>query len=245
MKPLLARTLFRKIAKWKRTGLPDDFDVNDIATSSSADNNGLKKEEDVEYTQLRNEQLRSDYRKALCTDLAAIARIQNAADAENHIAEGYLSVLYGDLHCDGFIPAEQQFDRVRYAIRAIPWIIEEADEGCPDANYLLGRFLFDGIGITKDVDEAVYRLSLSAEADHVNAITTLGLGIPLSSAKRLEFLNAAVERGCPVAQYLLGCCNEVGGIVALNLKEAVRFYKLSAEQGYLMAEIALNRLATD
>lgn len=58
----------------------------------------------------------------------------------------------------------------------------------------------------------------------------------------LEALRMEAERGEPSSQYALGCAYQYGEMVAEDQTEAVKWFRLAAEQGHAEAQQVLSRL---
>lgn len=84
-----------------------------------------------------------------------------------------------------------------------------AEQGLPNAQYLLGHMYIESIGTTQDYKEA------------------------------LRWFRAAAEQGLPNAQLSLGGMYEKGTGVMQDYKEAVRWIRTAAEQGLEMAQYTL------
>lgn len=71
--------------------------------------------------------------------------------------------------------------------------------------------------------------------------TVLGADTPQAAAARKLFLEnkAKAEKGDPKAQHSMGESFESGQVVAVNFAEAVKWYRLAAEQNYAPAQYSL------
>jgi len=52
----------------------------------------------------------------------------------------------------------------------------------------------------------------------------------------------AADRGCSIAQYNLGICYKNGKDVTKDDKEAVKYFKMAADQGYSIAQLSWDLL---
>ena len=83
------------------------------------------------------------------------------------------------------------------------------------AQYNLGWYYMEGIGVDKDVKEAV------------------------------EWYRKAAEQGISEAQYVLGACYQNGIVADKNITEAVKWYRKAAAQGHEKAMTALLKLSDE
>ena len=87
-----------------------------------------------------------------------------------------------------------------------PTLLERAEMGDAEAQYNLGDTYANGIGVTKDDEEAV------------------------------KWYRKAAEQGHAEAQFSLGLMYAFGEGVAKDLEEAVKWYRKAAEQGLAEAK---------
>ena len=95
---------------------------------------------------------------------------------------------------------------------AAKWFRKAADQGHADAQYGLGMFYNEGIGVPKNYTEAV------------------------------KWYRKAAEQGLAEAQYGLGLCYYNGWGVPKNYAEAVKWLRKSAQQGDADAQKVLKQL---
>ena len=123
----------------------------------------------------------------------------------------------------------------------------------------LGRCYQNGEGVEKDLKKAVQYYTLAANQEHANARCNLGRcyqngkGVEKDLQKAVEYYTLAANQedaetqnraicengegvGNADAQCNLGRCYESGQGVEKDLKKAVQYYKLAANQGHLFAQ---------
>jgi hypothetical protein len=125
---------------------------------------------------------------------------------------------------------------------------EAAELGNPAAQHALGVCSFAGLGVTKNINEAVIWFEKSAAQGYADAefkIASLyirGEGVPKDHAKALEFLTKAAEKGHPEAQYNLATLFSTGQSVTKDAAEAARWFQKAAEKGHPIAQSNLGVL---
>ena len=96
-------------------------------------------------------------------------------------------------------------------LKDLPVFREKANKGDPVYQAIMGGIYDDGIGVEKNIDEA------------------------------LKWYRKAVQKGNDTAQLRLGLCYELGNGVKQDYGEAVRLYSMSAKQGNEAAQARLGR----
>ena len=120
---------------------------------------------------------------------------------------------------------------------------EENDE----VECLLGRMYENGIGESKNVQEAVKWYRKAAEQGNAVAQYNLGrcyeyaLGVKKDISKAIEFYRRAAERGEVHAQYHLGWCYAHGEGVEKNQVKAIEWYHSAAGRGFKWAQYILGQ----
>ncbi|MEM8599159.1 MAG: caspase family protein [Bacteroidota bacterium] len=135
--------------------------------------------------------------------------------------------------------------------QAEPLLLQAAEAGHVESQYLLGRIHLRGYeGAPSDAQEAAHWFSLASQQGLPGAQYFLaglcggGWGCPRDDARAADLYQRAAEQGLPEAQYRLGVIYEAGDRGRpQSLPEAIRWYRLAAEQGYNDAREALERLA--
>lgn len=113
-----------------------------------------------------------------------------------------------------------------------------------ESNYQRGIKLIYGIGDSEiNKREAYVYLSKSVEEGNVEACIELGLlylfGEPevnRNYGKAFDLFKKAADEGFAKAQFLLGECYSYGYGVPKNIQEAIKYYKKSSSQNYLIAD---------
>ena len=115
---------------------------------------------------------------------------------------------------------------------AARWTQLAAAQGIAQAQYNLGLMYAAGWGVSEDTDEAIRLLRLAAEQGHPDALEALRRTEPRHT---LPSSSGSDEPSDAEAQYSLGRRYGVEGDNA----EAVRWYRLAAEQGHAAAQLLL------
>lgn len=113
-----------------------------------------------------------------------------------------------------------------------------------ESNYQKGIKLIYGTGGSEiNKRQAYVHLSKSVEEGHEEACIELGLlylfGEPevnRNYEKAFELFNKASDKGFAKAQFYLGECYEFGYGITKDIEEAIKYYKKSSNQNYLMAD---------
>ena len=125
---------------------------------------------------------------------------------------------------------------------------QAAEDGDLDAQTALGYFYSHGIGVVKDVREAVKWYRMAAEQGYVEAQTALGgcyvlgKGVEKDGVEALKWYRKAAGQGHADAQYYLGSFYALGAVVEQDLKEAAKWYRRAANQGHAEAAEALRAI---
>jgi TPR repeat protein len=124
--------------------------------------------------------------------------------------------------------------------KARDWYAKAAQQGHPKGQHRLGKMLVFGKGGVEDPAEGVklYRTALRTATDQtlqevLNSLAFAyneGIGVKRDTKEAAKHLKAAAELGLPLAQYNLGVfiVKEQNS----NWTEAVKWFLLSAKQGY-------------
>jgi TPR repeat protein len=113
-----------------------------------------------------------------------------------------------------------------------------------EAQFQLGMFYTEGLGVKQDYEQAVVLYRRSAEQGFSQAQFNLGcmydqgLGVPKSSSLAMNWHLKAANQGLATAQYSLGVYNEQT-LARPNLALAASWYQKSADQGYIEAQYNL------
>ena len=152
----------------------------------------------------------------------AIYWFTRAAKQGNHLAQNYLGKLL-----------DKKGDK-----NSIYWYKKAAKQGNRQASESLGRIYFTGKTVLKDFTEAAkwYRESTSNFGE--NEIE----GVNKHHRKAFQWFCRAAEKGNKSGQYHLGMMYRNGQGVSIDIKKAVYWLHLSAEQNYLPSIIALQSI---
>ncbi len=124
-------------------------------------------------------------------------------------------------------------------------ILRAAEQGDPDAQNELGDRHRKGIGVAKNVHEAVRWYRKAAEQGHPRGQCNLGamfwggLGVPQDYSSAVTWWRRAAEQGDPNAQRRLGDAHVFGQGVPFSYEEASVWYRRAAEQGDSLAKLNL------
>ena len=132
---------------------------------------------------------------------------------------------------------------------ALKQFIVAAEKGHTDAEYMLGKCYFFGLGVTPDKTEAFEYFRKAAEQNNANAQYMLGVcyesgtGIDRDNAESVRLYQLAVksfqknaEKGDAEAQLLLGHCYEFGKGTEEDIVKAYKLYSKAADGGNVDAK---------
>jgi len=122
--------------------------------------------------------------------------------------------------------------------------LKAAETGDAEASYKLSGLYLKGIGINKNISEAMRLLKLSAGQGYLKSQIDLGAFYIRSGNYKegIKLYRLAAEQGSIDAQYMLGAIYYSGHIVERNYKESMKWYKLAAEKGYIAAQLQIGVL---
>jgi len=130
---------------------------------------------------------------------------------------------------------------------AAPYYQEAAENGHPEAQYVLATMYKTGRGVSHDMDLAIQWYGRSAEAGYPLAQFTLGNiymkgdGAPKNVPLALKLFQQAAEAGYAQAQYNLGVYY-FGIGTAQDYQTAEKWFVRAAQQGEPSSQYALGRL---
>jgi TPR repeat protein len=149
-------------------------------------------------------------------------------------------VTIADLH--------QAYDAKNYG-RSFEIAQKLAEEGDPDAQYLLGSLLADGNGPRQNDKEAYGWLLKAAGQGNKNAQARVGVmlrdgtGVDRNECDAFDWFKMAAAQSQRMAQYEVGTYYERGVCgTRRSIDGAKKYYRLSDAQGYPQAGEALQRL---
>jgi hypothetical protein len=179
-------------------------------------------------------------------DAEAVKWFRKAADAGDVRAQSNLGKLY---ETGRGLPKNEE--------EALQWYRKAAKQDYARAQYDVGWMYEQGLGVAKDLKQAVVWYKKAAEQDYPSAQSELGwmfangLGVPKNEAEAVKWYKKAIVRDDATAQNNLGWMYEqgLGGLPQAfgqgtkeGIAEAVRLYRLAAEQGNQFAKDNLKRL---
>lgn len=131
----------------------------------------------------------------------------------------------------------------------IKWLTIAAEAGNKHAQYRLGQIYFYGRGVERDANKGYNYLVFSAQQNYTPAIYTLAeLNLlytnnnPQAIQQGMMQLSQCVKESFPPAFMLMGQCCLEGRGVAKDNAQAVKFFKLAADNGVANASIFLSKL---
>lgn len=133
----------------------------------------------------------------------------------------------------------------RYCNSRVALLKQEAEQGCAEAQFNLGRLYEMGDGVEQNWKEAVNWYRKAAMQNHSNAEFNLGVcyengnGVVQDFEEATKWFSKAAEHGASNAQCMLGFCYQNGWGVERNNAVALYWYLKAAEQGYPEAQCKL------
>ena len=131
---------------------------------------------------------------------------------------------------------------------AVKWYSAAADLGNGEAMCRIGSAYKYGAGVEQDMNKAILFCKKAIATDgNADALLDLGLcylkgeGVPLNYDHGFFLMERSAKQGNMAAQYNMGVLYRTGRGVDANMEEALRWYRLSAAQGYDQAIDFLNQ----
>lgn len=130
------------------------------------------------------------------------------------------------------------------------WYLLAARQNIMPAQYQLGRFYQEGLGVPQDYATALQWYGLAANFQDMEAQNALarmyehGLGVARDMEQAAHWYRLAAEQDFPEALYHMGRLCEHGLGVAMDLTEAARWYLRGSQFENMAARQALERLET-
>ena len=127
-------------------------------------------------------------------------------------------------------------------------ILERAEQGNAQAEYLLGRRYYFGEGVTQDREKAAQWHTKAANQGHATAQYVLGLlystgdGVHQDKEKAVAWITRAAGQGLAEAQFALGMMYRTGEDVPQDTQKATELISKAAAQGN---EEAMKKAAED
>ena len=134
---------------------------------------------------------------------------------------------------------------------AFHWWHRAAESGHAMAQYQVGFYLLNGIGVAQNIEEAVAWFRKSVEQGDAQAQYWLGscyargFGVTKDPVTALSWFQRSAEQGYEQAQYKMGVCCQDGIGTDKNLPKALKWYLLAAEQGNSSAQNSLAVMLED
>ena len=183
-------------------------------------------------------------------DVEAVRWYRLAADQGDAEAQRNLGLMYAE---GQGVPQDEA--------EAVRWFRLAAEQGDALAQTVLGGMYYAGMGVPKDATEAVRWFRLAAEQDYALAQVFLAIlagmgieGVALDQAEADRWLRLAAEQDYALVQnsdaalppdltafilLLPGIMYDLGQGVPQDDVEAVRWFRLAAEQGDAIAQFTL------
>ena len=138
------------------------------------------------------------------------------------------------------------------AEEAVKWYSKASELGYSDSICRLAGAYKYGHGIEMDMNNALllYKKAIATDGN-VDALLDLGLcylkgeGVPVDYKRGFFLMERSAKQGNMMAQYNLGTLYRIGGGVEPDIDEALRWYRLSAAQGYEQAVDFLERFENE
>ena len=132
------------------------------------------------------------------------------------------------------------------------WFMKAAEQNNAEALDRVGGAYLHGAGVKQDfaMAAAYYKKSIIADG-YPDALLDLGLaylkgeGVPKDENHGVSLMLRAAKQGNAAAQYNMGYIYRAGVVVDVDMEESLRWYHLSADQGYEQAVDFLNQYAED
>ena len=120
-----------------------------------------------------------------------------------------------------------------------------AEKVMPEAQWLYGCVLANGVQCQKDPEQAVKWFRNAAQQENAEAQFSLGacyyfaLGVSKNYGEAVKWFRKAAQQGSALAQFNLGICYDEGQGVTQDYEEAAKWYRKAAERGDAQAQCAL------
>jgi hypothetical protein len=154
------------------------------------------------------------------------------------------------LQAGDFEDGEAAFKAADYA-RAASLLQPLAEQGNPDAQFMLGLMYHLGRGVSQDYGQAVSWTRKAAEKGHAKAHGVLGSlyyrghGVPKDHFEAAKWYRQGADRGDGYSQFNLGIMYEDGEGVVKDPAEGLKWIRKAAEQGQAQAQLHLGVLYSE
>lgn len=131
--------------------------------------------------------------------------------------------------------------------RALDWLERAAHSGHPEAQYLVGKHYYFKGESEVETYLALDLLNASAEQKHEKGVFLLaeiyrvGEKVPADKQKAFDLYSVSAEQNNPIAQYFLALMLAKGMVGKKNEKEADKWIRKSAGNGFSEAQYELGR----
>jgi len=139
------------------------------------------------------------------------------------------------------------YQRGEYLV-AMELALPRAQNGDAAAQTLLGELFSEGIGVGRNMDDAIFWYELGAENDDPSALykmallLTDGRYIEKDEARAREYMRRSAELGNPKAQFNYGQLLVAEKPGPVGLKNALPYFEKSAERGVPDAQYAVSQI---
>jgi len=147
--------------------------------------------------------------------------------------------------------SEQKLERARQAYQAKDYELARqtfkplAEAGHSNAQIYMGAVYDRGLGVERDIKQAIYWFEQSAEQGNVKLQYDLGVrylngkDVECDYGKAIYWWQKAAAAGAPQAQYNLALMYARGNGVAVDNDKAIELFRLAADRGLRDAQYAL------
>ena len=145
-------------------------------------------------------------------------------------------------------PIPPHFGFVKEGEEAAMWLRKSADQGNPDAAFLLGYIHQYAVGVAKDIPTGVSWLTKAADGGHISAMVTLaavykvGDGVMKDKIKARNLYAKAAEKGNNNARTALASMYMDGDGVHKDGKLALAWFKRAVKDNHAPAMLGLGQL---
>jgi len=136
-------------------------------------------------------------------------------------------------------------EKVNCTSLSIPELSALSMDNHPDAQFELGLRYANGLGVAKNLTEAIHLYRKSAESGYALAQYTLGNYYAEGCVVKKDLIEAvkwwrkAANQGITDAQYKLGVCYAKGYGVIPDNRESVKWYEMASMQGHPLSQLLL------
>lgn len=127
--------------------------------------------------------------------------------------------------------------------QALEWFRRAAEQGVPEAQYMVGLAYYEGTVVKKDVKLAllfINRAAAQGDEDALNVLGNLhmeGEGMPVDQRKGVALYQAAARGGSVEAMVSLGRAYRKGEGVPQDFRKALSYYELAAALGSTQGQV--------